>query len=488
MLFSSLPLKPTPPRSVAEVAGITTNKSTDIIALLKSVGEERKTKNDTSVIDVELLDESEKQKDKLATIFVSVFGADKVQFLKRNVGEPLVFFNLVVMCDSGKLTINHYQSDAVDLAPVCDKTTRLRDNKDSLSQASNRDIITSTWTPTYEKKDVSGCQPLSCAAFLDFSTGNPDAALPPIMQLMWFHINEPDCEDNVLDSSGERIWFTIKVQDLSGSANVGVPERVALALSNIASKEEFLIKKANGELNMPLLCHARITRMVRTNNGTYVNHVMEQVEPVSWDLLSAPNKSYNDILAILNNCPTHEEGLLFAFLDDVKPDPHYGFHLVYDGQEGPRCSLVAVLVACDKISQTDVVGTGFKVTSSVTDAANSSHHSGAHPAVGYCTLSSLPGFRLDPPRGKQMRYALLVCSKKDAEGLHIHKLEYVENSQIDAAVKCFRKLRKVCTLIHTCSSEKRSHDHLLEKDGTTPVKIKKARTLQAAPSAASLDD
>lgn len=201
-----------------------------------------------------------------------------------------------------------------------------------------------------------------------------------------------------------------------------------------------------------------------------------------------PDSSYHDILAILNTCPTHEESMLFAFLDDIKPDPHYGFKIVYDGQAGPRCSLVAVLVACDKNSLTETVGTGFKVISSVTDAANSSHHSGSHPAVGYCTLSSLPGFRMDPPRGKQMRYALLVCNKKDSDGLHIHKLDYVENSQIDAALQCFRKLRKVCTLIHTRPCEKRSHDYHLEKDGTTPAKIKKARTLQAAPSAASLGD
>ncbi len=72
----------------------------------------------------------------------------------------------------------------------------------------------------------------------------------------------------------------------------------------------------------------------------------------------------------------------------------------------------------------------------------------SHTAVGYCTLETLPGFRLDPPRGKSVRCALCLLTKKDDEGSHSHKLEYNEPDQITHAVACMQKLRKLCSRIH----------------------------------------
>ena len=37
--------------------------------------------------------------------------------------------------------------------------------------------------------------------------------------------------------------------------------------------------------------------------------------------MPAPNAAYNDVLSILNNCPEHDQGTLFAFLADIHPDP-----------------------------------------------------------------------------------------------------------------------------------------------------------------------
>ena len=87
---------------------------------------------------------------------------------------------------------------------------------------------------------------------------------------------------------------------------------------------------------MPLLCQARVSRVLRGNDGstqalTFVNHTLEMVEPVSWKPESAPNAAFSDVLAILKNCPPHDEGIHFAFLADVHTDPNYGMKLVFDG-------------------------------------------------------------------------------------------------------------------------------------------------------------
>ena len=151
---------------------------------------------------------------------------------------------------------------------------------------------------------------------------------------------------------------------------------------------------------MPLLCHARLSRSVRTKDGAsqpaaYVNHTLESVEPVSWAALSAPNAAYNGVLGILNNCPEHDEGILFAFLADIQPDPYYGMRIVYDGQEGPRGLYVTALVASSSKSKTEQVSDdGYKVvTTAVKDIANPAgaldKRVGSHALVGYCSMENL---------------------------------------------------------------------------------------------------
>ena len=108
---------------------------------------------------------------------------------------------------------------------------------------------------------------------------------------------------------------------------------------------------------MPLRCQARVSRVLRVKDGAtqpvFVNHTLETVEAVSWQPSSAPNAAFNDVLAILNICPAHDEGIHFAFLADVQPDTQYGMRLVYDGEEGPTGLYVAALVASNSKSKTN---------------------------------------------------------------------------------------------------------------------------------------
>ena len=87
-LHVSHPKHPVPPRSVADVARITTNRCTDLIAMIKEVSTQtRKNKSDDDIVDGELLVNSMSKSDKLASIVVSVFGTDKVEQLKQASGN-----------------------------------------------------------------------------------------------------------------------------------------------------------------------------------------------------------------------------------------------------------------------------------------------------------------------------------------------------------------------------------------------------------------
>ena len=501
-LCQQMPLEPVPPRSVADIARITTKRSTDLIAIVKDVGEQRTTKSGLVVADVTLIDNSESSAGMLATIKVGVFDntmpASKIALLKNHVGNPMVFFNLSVNFADGQLSITHYPGDVIRLAPVCQKTHALAESKDALTVATNTSTLTAQWTPQ-QSRDVSGPVPLSCAAFLDFTVEDPEAKMPGVVQVMWVHLEEPEPDVNVTDPSEERLWFRTALRDASGATTVGVTQKVALELANCTSMQAFLEKHKNGELNLPLLCHVRITRTYKEVSGgasqpaRYVNHTVASVTPMHWAPTAAPNNAYRDVLSVLNLCPLHEEGLAFAFLEDICPDPYYGFSLTYDGKPGPLCSYVAALVTSEQKSTTSTVGEGFKVTTTeVKDVAHPNAHGAAQPVchtlVGYCSLSNLAGFRLDPPRGKTARCALALFSKKDEEGLHIHKLEYVEPDQVADAIHCMRKLRTLCRQVRPGTQEKRSHAVAMADSWAATEDIKKARILHAVPTDASLGD
>ena len=112
-------------------------------------------------------------------------------------------------------------------APECEKTASLRAKQQDLAAATNTDKLTSVWTPNLSR-DVSGRQRLSCAAFLDYTTETPSAGLPEVMQLMWVHIEEPDPDGEVVDTSGNHIWYRVALRDMSGSVLLGIPQRCAL--------------------------------------------------------------------------------------------------------------------------------------------------------------------------------------------------------------------------------------------------------------------
>ena len=180
---------------------------------------------------------------------------------------------------------------------------------------------------------------------------------------------------------------------------------------------------------------------------------------------------------------------------DVQPDAQYGMRLVYDGEEGPTGLYVATLIASNSKSKTERVGDdGYKVvTTDVKDVANPAGSVekpiGNHTLVGYCSMDSLPRFRLDPPRGKNFRVALALLSSADEkEGFHIHKLEYIEPEQVNQAVLSMQKLRTLSKRVRSVSTDKRTHSHALDSEDLSPTKMKKARTLQAAPTDASLPD
>ena len=87
-LRAPMPPAPVPPTSVVDLTRITTNRSTDLIAVVKEVGNQtRRSKADELIVDVLLVDGTMASSGNLATIDVSVFGASKIDKLKSSRGN-----------------------------------------------------------------------------------------------------------------------------------------------------------------------------------------------------------------------------------------------------------------------------------------------------------------------------------------------------------------------------------------------------------------
>ena len=114
-------------------------------------------------------------------MFSSVWGEAKLDLLQQQTGQTMAFFNLSVSVKEGKTQINHYIDSVVVAAPDCAKTRALQSKKDDLTAATSTCQLTDTWMPA-SSRDVSGFQPLSCAAFLDFTAEQPTANMPEVVQ------------------------------------------------------------------------------------------------------------------------------------------------------------------------------------------------------------------------------------------------------------------------------------------------------------------
>ena len=511
-LAQQIPLAPVPPRTVGETAKVTTNKSQDLLAVVKAATNKRTTRDGIDIIDAVLIDDSKAETGELATVLVSVWGEEKVNFIEKNVGKPLAFFNLMVKIDAGNRVVNLYAEALLLAAPDCEKTEHLLEEASTLTAATNTVQLSSEkeWHP-HESPDVSGPQPLCCAAFLDLTAEEPAAAnMPSVVQIPWLMVEEPAQHEDVEITNADdgRLWFVTKARDCSGAVRVGCPQRIALALANATEKGDFKAKHGENSLGFPLFVHARLTRSVRQGSGQnagkeFVSNTLQEVANVSWTKSEAPNASFHSLLAILNNLPANEESVQFCYLKDLKPDPHYGFSIEYDGQPGPRAAYAVVMVESLHATTTQAFGDGFKAetkgirdvafigdASQLADASSTGDaESGEvfYRAIGYSNLNGI--VKLDPPRGKKSRFAVLLVDKIDDKTIEMQKAEFIEAADAAGAVDCFQRLRQVCKQIKQITpsgSAKRTRSESTSFVAS-PKDLKKCRSLKAVPTDASMD-
>jgi hypothetical protein len=402
-------------------------------------------------------------------------------------------------------------------APECDKRNGLTKDFDKIKDATNSVMLTN-FTPK-ASMDVSGPQSIAASAFLDYTSQNPDANLPSVMQIMVATIEEPS--GSVNPEGTERIWFIAKFREFSGAAEASMSERVALQLSGL-DRAGFMDAHASGTLQFPLLCNLRVSRSISTgaseqsgasqpgaaaDKKTFVNHAIQDARPIDWNNSVAPNAAYENVLAVLNKLPGNEEGLLFAFLADIEPDPHTGFRVTFENGTISKGAAVAVLIASRKKNNPpEGLGGGFKICApGVCDVANpvavgasqQANTVATYNVSGFCTLDDMSKFDLNPPRGHTQRFAIALitsCEQTEQTGVsqpgvktfHMDKIQILEQAEGPKAVPVFQRLRRLTMRLNPSSQEERKHN--LDIGEGPSRSLKKCRTLSAMPTDESLEE
>ena len=106
-------------------------------------------------------------------------------------------------------------------------------------------------------------------------------------------------------------------------------------------------------------------------------------------------------------------------------------------------------------------------------------------------FSNLDGIvKLDPPRGKNYSFAVLLVDKIDDDmAVELQKAEFIEPEDAPGAMACFQRLRQVCKQINqdaTSGSAKRTRSESSSFVGS-PMDFKQCRSLKAVPTDASIE-
>ena len=526
-IVQELAQSPVPPRTVAETSQITTTRHQDLLALVTKLSERRQTKRG-EVCDITVMDGSTDAKGKLAQIQIAVWGKDKQDLVEGNVEKPLVFLNLACKVGEGSKQYTSWDDSPLLKAPDCEKGRKLQGDAKSLSEAKNVTMLTK-FTPK-TAMDVSGPQVLSASSLLAYTAQNPSARLPEVHQLMAVMVEEPT--GSVTAEGTDRIWFITKLREFSGSIEVSVSEKVALQLTGLTAAA-FKEAHEDGSLQFPLLCNTRVSRCIApsgstsasqpgasqpgatqiwgsqafasqagsaTNAKVFVNHALQDVEPVDWNSTAAPNAAYEPVLLLLNSLPRNEEGLLFGFLSDIDPDPYTGFQLRFPNGATSKGVAVAVLVASHKKNKApEALGDGFKLCApEVSDLAKPGDGQAVrYSLTGYATVNDMGKFDLTPLRGQKHRAAIVLitsCDVKDSSGASqpgaktfgIEKIQLLEPTMEAQAVRLFERLRRLTMRLNSESQDVPKPTLQVAQDESSP--FKKARSLSVMPTDESLPE
>ena len=386
-------------------------------------------------------------------------------------------------------------------------------------------LITKEWQPTQSARNFenepayhSVCGWLAALTRPPSNSGTTESTdqkaegEDEVFQINHCHVAVPGSGDQVVTKDGSRIWLQhIRVMDATGSLQVSVREKAALALSGCISKAAFQEAHDTDNVSFPVLASIRVRLTKRKDDGsqsqeggarepTFLGAVV--VEAEDQDIEKMPTQALLELRPILQKLALSTEELTIATLKDFNALPHVGMVVA-----GAKCALGLALVGATVKSDFQKCGEGYRlITKNVLDVGFGA--SGLKPEqcsalvetgfdlVAICTERNLTDYKMAPPRKTGAQYALVAISgvrqvltgagEPGGKVFMVERLQLVDGDEnVVACQKMLAKL-KYARNEFTFEGTKRDRSVWNQQAMTPTSSAKRVRRLSVSPSAASL--
>jgi hypothetical protein len=200
------------------------------------------------------------------------------------------------------------------------------------------------------------------------------------------------------------------------------------------------------------------------------------------------------MIPLLRDLKDDTSSILPAALHMVESSPHYAFTvacpLISDGKKIILpCRKVLALVRSSKNSKPSPLGSGFKLlTPGIEDLLstvdpNDPAGQKKYTLSAICTLSNLPQYRLDPPRGGKQDALVIITAKTD-DSFVIESVQFLNSDEASQVKHSLLKLLHLAMHIHV-----RDRKRAVEwSDGFSPMTARKCSRVGRSPTDAPLPD
>ena len=181
-----------PSASVASIAAVKSSLATDVLGVVRDIGERRHPPSLPPVADVTLADGSSVQ-DKQAEIKIAVWGERNLDFIAAHRETALMFLNVMVTKVTNGLKVSFFKDEM-----VCEGAEdALVQSKDAITGATEVEKLTTDFVPT-AKIETAGPQVMTCAAILNATAEATELEMPEVLQVNFVRIDEP--------TTGQEVW------------------------------------------------------------------------------------------------------------------------------------------------------------------------------------------------------------------------------------------------------------------------------------------
>ena len=302
----AMPPEATPLETLHDILKCPPQQRVDVIALIGSMSEIREAttaKGNRYIADITIRDDSgpEKACQSSFTVFLPKSETSRAALQDLRAHTTAVTF-FALQCDSqeGKSVVKP-DYDRFRWAPCSTgaRAEQLVTNQQTLLATPTESITVISEITSFEPREPeeylnvdathTTCDLLAAVLrsgveLMESKIGGATEHERTLFQINHVRVIEPSGANSLLTGQPPRLFPPIRLIDGTGAVEVRMCEKVALELSELGTKEEFIAEAADGGLNFAILCSVRILveKKAQDQSEETISAVIVEAQPQQW--------------------------------------------------------------------------------------------------------------------------------------------------------------------------------------------------------------